>query len=733
MSLSLDATAVAVLIVLGLALGWRLACRRRADILSYAPPLAPPDQAIRSALEAQRGNLRVIADSAVEGVFLTDASGRIVYANPAGEQLLGYPAGALIGRDAHATLAPAEFQEQCRQGLEGFARDGRGDFLGKAVRLSAMRRDGRRVEVELSVIPLWLDERWHAIAIMRDLSERHALERDLDETRANFHTLVQDNRTGILILDANGTVQFTNPAAETLLDVGANGLIGQPFGIPVTGDHPAALQTEIRTVRHDGSAGVAAMGVTETRWQGRPAYLVMLHDITERKAEETRIQRLAFQDRLTGLPNRDLFFDRLRNALEFAEREGKGVAVVFMDLDRFKAINDTLGHAMGDALLCAVADRLGALPRTSDTLARWGGDEFTAVFYNVHDQAGAQRVGERLLAAFLLPFNPEGHEMYVTPSIGISLFPALATDPDVLVRQADSAMYEAKHHGGNAFRLYDPGTALTAESRLEIERDLQKALYHGELLLHYQPQVALASGECVGFEALLRWQRPGCGLVGPATFLPLLESSGLILEVGGWVLEMACGQLEEWAAAGLAHLSLAINVSPIQSERGDLFAQVAETLDRHRFDPRRLVLEFAESTLFTHTNRSRDLLQRLAALGVTLHVDDFGAGYSSLAGLRRLPVTAIKIDERFVHEVVSDAGNAALVSATLTLAHGNGKQVVAEGVETREQAAALYRLGCDLAQGYYFGRPLAAAALPQWLRDWGQGRGAWRQLHEREP
>ncbi|WP_295455839.1 bifunctional diguanylate cyclase/phosphodiesterase [uncultured Thiodictyon sp.] len=730
--MSAAATAAAVLCVLGLALGWRLIRRRWSDILLGAVVRGAPEQAIRPALEAQRGSLRAIADGAAEGIFLTDDRGRIVYANPAGEQLLGYPAGALIGCDAHATLAPPELQGQCRHGLEGFARDGRGEFLGKAITLPAIRGDGRRVQVELWVIPLWLDECWHAIAVMRDLSERHALERDLDETRQNFHSLVQDNLTGILILDAQGTVQFTNPAAESLLDVGANGLIGQPFGIPVTGDQSEARQTEIRTVRHDGSAGVAAMGVTETRWQGRPAYLVMLHDITERKAEETRIQRLAFQDRLTGLPNRDLFFDRLHQAIEFASREGKGLAVVFMDLDRFKVINDTLGHAMGDALLCAVAERLGALPRTSDTLARWGGDEFTAVFYNVADQAGADRIGKRLLSAFLLPFNPEGHEMYVTPSIGISLFPALATDPDVLVRQADAAMYEAKRQGGNALRLYDPNTALTAESRLEIERDLQKALHHGELLLHYQPQVALASGECVGFEALLRWQRPGCGLVGPATFLPLLESSGLIVEVGSWVLEAACCQLEEWSAAGLVHLSLAINVSPIQSERGDLFAQVAETLNRHAIDPRRLVLEFAESALFAHTNRSPDLLQRLAELGVTLHVDDFGTGYSSFSGLRRLPVAAIKIDERFVHDVVSDAGNAALVSATLTLAHGNGKQVVAEGVETLAQAATLYRLGCDLAQGYYFGRPMVAAALPEWLRGWGQGSGAWRLVRDQE-
>ena len=707
------ALAFAALLLIGLMLGWRLRCAHRAAPSAAAQPA--PEPALSTALEAQRGTLRAVADTALDGVFLTDDRGQIVYTNPAAEHLLGYPPGALIGRDAHATLAPPELQERCRRGLEGFARDGRGEVVGKTVTQTALRYDGSRVAIELSVLPLWLDQSWHAIALMRDHTERAAMARDLDETRQNFHSLIQDNRTGILILDALGSIRFANRAAETLLDAALGGLIGQPFGIPVTQDPGDISQTEIRIVRHDGSAGVAAMGVTETRWQGQSAFLVMLHDVTERKVEETRIQRLAFEDRLTGLANRDLFFDRLAHALTLAIREHKGLAVLFMDLDHFKEINDTLGHEMGDAVLRAVAERLQALPRTSDTVARWGGDEFTAVFYDVADQRGAERVGRRLLDSFLLPFNPQGRELYVTPSIGISLFQGGTLDADELVRRADAAMYEAKRQGGNAFRVFDLDTAQVAESRLQIERDLRKALLHSELVLHYQPQVALDSGRCVGFEALLRWERPGCGRVGPADFLPLLESTGLIVEVGRWVIDQACRQLREWSDTRTEPFTLAVNLSPIQSAQGDLFALVASALDLYRVPPWRLVLEIAEGALFAYTNRAPTLLQRFADLGVALHVDDFGTGYSSLPALRRLPIAAIKIDERFVRDLVGDAGNAALVRAILTLAHGNGKQVIAEGVETAAAATALRGMGCDLAQGYFFGRPMAAQELPRWL------------------
>ncbi|WP_295584072.1 EAL domain-containing protein [uncultured Lamprocystis sp.] len=555
----------------------------------------------------------------------------------------------------------------------------------------------------------------------RIFSTRNALhdaQRALIEHREHFRSLVEANRSGILILDAVGTVQFANPVVATLLDVTPDRLVGSPFGIPVVSEPSGTGQTEIEIVRQNGTAGVAAMMVTETRWQDQPAYLVMLHDITERKAEEERMHRLAFRDPLTGLPNRDLFHDRLHQAIGLANREGKGLALLYLDLDHFKQINDSLGHAVGDALLCAVAERLRTLSRASDTIARMGGDEFTGIFFDVPDRASANRIGEKFLDAFLTPFQLNGHDLHVTPSIGISLFPTTAETQELLIHQADSAMYVAKRAGGHGWRLHGHTTPLVATSRTELDQALRTALAQNQFRLYYQPQIALATGRCVGFEALLRWQHPQLGLTDPDNFLPLLESTGLIVEVGRWVLDESCRQLREWLDQRAEPCTLAVNCSLIQAERGDLFAQVTAALTRHRIAPQLLVLELTEATMLTHAPHLRALLERLVGLGVALHLDDFGTGYSAMNSIKHLPITGIKIDESLIAGLGSDAGDEALVNATLCLAHAIGSRVIAEGVERGEQLALLERHGCDLAQGFLFGPPMPAAEVPAWRDRW---------------
>ncbi|HYN77447.1 MAG TPA: EAL domain-containing protein [Lamprocystis sp. (in: g-proteobacteria)] len=548
----------------------------------------------------------------------------------------------------------------------------------------------------------------------------HAARSDLHESRQNFGNLVQENRSGILMLDADGDVQFANPAAESLMGPRAHGLVGMPFGIPVTSDQPGAAETEISIVRHDGTAGVAAMVATPARWQGRPAYLVMLHDVTERKDQEERMQRLAYSDSLTGLPNRDLFCDRLQQGLILAKREGKGLAVLFMDLDGFKQVNDTLGHGVGDALLRAVADRLRTLPRISDTVARIGGDEFAGIFYDVDNRAGADRVGEKILDGFCTPFHAAGHTLHITPSIGISLFPIMTTKSAVLMQQADSAMYVAKRAGGNGWRLFGHDTPLASQSRLELERELRSALRQDQFVLYYQPKVEFITGRCVGFEALLRWQHPQRGLVDTAGFLPLLDSTGLIIEVGRWVFDEACRQLREWLDQRAEPCTVAVNCSHVQAERGDLFAQVAAAVALHHIAPQLMILELTESAMLAHTHHTLTLLERLASLGVALHLDDFGTGYSALASIKHLPISGIKLDQQFIADLGTDDGHEALVAATLTLAHALGNVVIAEGVETAAQAAILARIGCDLAQGFYFSPPLPAAEVPQWRQSWAE-------------
>jgi diguanylate cyclase (GGDEF)-like protein/PAS domain S-box-containing protein len=547
-----------------------------------------------------------------------------------------------------------------------------------------------------------------------------ASRRELFASRRAFRTLVQENRSGLLILDADGTVLFANPAVAALLGTSAERLIGMPFGIPITTDQDGDGQTEIAIVRRGGAAGVAAMIVSETRWQDRPAYLVMLHDITERKAEEVQVRRRAFEDALTGLPNRDLFRDRLRQSIGLASREGKGLAVLFMDLDAFKQINDDLGHAVGDALLCAVAQRLRLLVRGSDTIARMGGDEFTGVLYDVPDRPSADRIGEKFLDAFLVPFRLDGHELHVTPSVGISLFPEMGDNPDQLIQLADSAMYAAKRAGGRGWRVYGHGEPVTAQNRSGLEGDLRMALTGDQLTLYYQPQISFTTGTCVGFEALLRWRHPARGLIDPAAFMPLLESTGLIVEVGRWELDEACRQLREWLDNFADPCSLAVNCSLVQFERGDLYAQVAGALARHRIPPQLLVLDLTEGTILARNRRLPRQFERLAALGVKFHLDDFGTGCSALTSIRQLPITGIKIDRRLIAGLGSDLGDDALIGATLSLAHAVGNLVIAEGVESAEQAAALERSGCDLGQGYYFGAPMPPGAVPGWRDRWAR-------------
>ncbi|WP_181952555.1 sensor domain-containing protein [Vulcaniibacterium gelatinicum] len=481
---------------------------------------------------------------------------------------------------------------------------------------------------------------------------------------------------------------------------------------------------------------VVCNGQSMVTQSGRKAgAVVALHDITERKQAEERLQQLAHFDTLTGLPNRRLFYQSLYSILEQAAANRWLVAVLFVDVDHFKTVNDTLGHVVGDELLRQVGQRLVNCLRVRDTVGRLGGDEFGIILVAPQDPQGAVIVADKLKDAFREPLLLEGREVQVTLSIGITVFPDDARDADTLIRYADTAMYAAKEAGRDGYRFYTAEMNAQAMARLDLEVALRKALDRGEFVLHYQPKVDLASGRCIGAEALLRWERPGHGLVPPGEFVPMLEATGLIVPVGEWIIEEACAQIARWQARGL-EVAVAVNVSGRQAARilgernggGDaaqhpLAEVAARCLAAHAVPPGLLEFELTESTLMAHAESTVKLLQRLRELGIRLAIDDFGTGYSSLAYLRRFPIDVVKIDGHFVRDVTTNPEDAAMARAIVSMAHNLRLHVVAECVETAEQLAFLREEGCDLAQGYLFGRPLPADAFEALLREregrWG--------------
>ncbi len=438
-------------------------------------------------------------------------------------------------------------------------------------------------------------------------------------------------------------------------------------------------------------------------------------DITERKAAEAQIEYLAHHDALTGLPNRVLLRDRMAQSLATARRAGSRVALLFLDLDRFKHVNDSLGHLIGDHLLRAAAERIVACVRAIDTVSRQGGDEFLILLTDVQDARAVGRVAEKILGTMVAPFEIEGHVITTSFSIGISIFPDDAVDYDALLRQADTALYQAKEAGRGAYRFFTDQMNIAAMERMRLETNLRQALERGELYLEYQAQVDLQSGRIVGAEALLRWAHPVLGNVPPARFIPVAEDTGLIVPIGTWVLNEACRQVQAWRQAGLPFQRVAVNLSAIQFRRTDLVATVRAALHDSGLDPAALEGEITESLLVDSSSQVQETMRQLKGLGIRLSVDDFGVGYSGLRYLKLFDIDKIKIDRTFVLDIPGDAEDVTLVRAIIQLAHSLKLEVVAEGVENDAQLALLRSFGCHEVQGYLFGRPMAASEFAERL------------------
>ncbi len=674
------------------------------------------------ALRDQNDWNEAILHTTMEGFILADRDGVLIDVNPAYCDVIGYSRDELLRmniRDLEAQLSV----EQATEVIDHMLNVGRERFETRH-----RRKDGELVDLEVSFVVMRHEKIPLIAAFVRDITARKKAEEELLKLAA----IVKHTDEGVLVTDADDNIVFVNQAFT-----GITGYLGED----VLGQSPRVLKSE----RHDEKFYRAMWSAIEQEglWQGEvwdrrkngeifpvwqttsevrddngelTNYVSIFSDITTIKRSQEKLDFLAHHDPLTSLPNRLLFHDRLGHALQRAKRESTQLAVLFFDLDRFKNINDSLGHAVGDALLQDVADRMSHMVRKKDTMARLGGDEFVVLIEDVGEAQYVAQFARKIITAFADPFVINEHELHITVSIGISLFPRDAEDGDALLSNADAAMYRAKQTGRNDYQFYTAALTASVFEHLTLEAALRNALSREEFVLYYQPQYCLKTRELTGVEALIRWQHPEMGLVMPAKFIPLAEECGLIEQFGHWVLRTACAQMRAWLDQGVELKRMAVNVSGLQFQRGDLVATINGVLAQTGLCPPSLELEITEGYVMEKTEQAIEVLQQIQALGVRLAIDDFGTGYSSLSYLKRLPVDKLKIDKSFVRDLPGDASDEAIARAVVALGHSLKLDVIAEGVETEVQFNFLSTLGCEHGQGYFFGDPLPADAFVESIR-----------------
>lgn len=564
---------------------------------------------------------------------------------------------------------------------------------------------------------------------VRDNTRREAAEGELFEEKERAQVTLNSIGDAVACTDLPGGITYVNRIAQEMTGWSQEEAAGQPFEevlrildadtrepIP----NPAQLAIEQNQamrlppnsilVRRDGfeipiEDSVAPIHDREGHATGA---VIVFRDVTETRAMAAQVAHSARHDFLTGLPNRMLLNDRVTQAISAARRRSKKIAVMFLDLDGFKHINDSLGHAVGDQLLQSISKRLVACVRPSDTVSRQGGDEFVVVLTDMEQPDGAIQIAKRMLQAVSEAHPIEGHDLHVTTSIGVSLFPDDGEDAETLIKNADTAMYQAKEHGRQNYQFFRSAMNVRAVERQSLEAGLRRALKCNELSLHYQPKISLRTGKITGAEALIRWTHPTMGMVSPAQFIPVAEDSGLIVPIGTWVLREACRQTKAWLDAGLPVGSVAVNISALQLREEHFLQDLDAVLKETGLDPRHLELELTESGLMKHAGYTELILQGVKERGVHLAVDDFGTGYSSLSYLRRFPIDVLKIDQSFIRQITNAPDDNPIVTAVIGMGRALKLCVVAEGVETEEQLAFLLAQECDEAQGYYFSRPIPA-------------------------
>jgi diguanylate cyclase (GGDEF)-like protein/PAS domain S-box-containing protein len=572
---------------------------------------------------------------------------------------------------------------------------------------------------------------------LRAVVERAANAETLFEEKERAQVTLNSIGDAVISTDVGGRVTYLNAAAQSITgwsleeavdrpledvcriaDATTRETAQNPMTLAILENKTVGLTSNCVLIRRDGTEAAiedSAAPIHDRRGHVTGAVMVF-RDVSMARALSLKMAHLAQHDSLTDLPNRVLLNDRLTQALALAHRKEQRLALLFLDLDRFKSINDSLGHAIGDRLLQSVAERLLTCVRSSDTVSRQGGDEFVILLPEVTQPADAAVTAEKILLALSTPHRIERQDLHLAASIGIVTYPNDGTEAKTLLKHADLAMYRAKDSGRNTYRFFEPDMNGYTADRQSLESGLHRAIERHEFVLHYQPIVSLHSGELIGVEALIRWRHPQRGLVSPAQFVPIAEESGFIAAIGRWVLHEACRQSRAWRAAGLPPMRIAINISTVELRDKAFVESVGGILEEHGLLPRDLELEVTETFLMRDSNSTAAVLQSLSDLGVRIALDDFGTGYSSLSHLKRFPIDTLKIDQSFVRNLPTDAGDASIVDAVIGMGKGLQIRVVAEGVETREQLAFLRKRGCPEGQGYYFGRPVSAREFTQLLR-----------------
>ncbi|MEN6587587.1 MAG: EAL domain-containing protein [Sulfuricella sp.] len=649
-------------------------------------------------------------------IFIHDYEFRIVHANRAYAAAAGLPPGELIGKPY----------------WEVFPK-GKGPLPGCVRAYEEHDTEESRDEVVTTEGEIYLSNSFvirdksgkylHSVHVMENITERRKLEERQKVAAQVFNSTAES----IMILDARMSIIEVNQAYTATTGYAQQEVAGlKPWVVEAMLDRKFFKtiwkmlrvcdhwRCEAHKQRKNGDIFPALLNVSVVRdARGRAyRYILMFSDISELKASQEHFEFLANHDRLTGLPNRNLFYDRLQHGLDQALRSKEKLAVMFIDLDNFKTINDTMGHEMGDLVLTQTAERLRACTRKEDTIARLGGDEFTVLAEDLRDPIGVvSSTARRIIDMLAQPFHLDGHEAQVSASVGIALYPDNGPDLQNLLKNADAAMYQAKQTGKNNYQFFTEHMNVKAKQRAQMEKDLRLALKNDELFLAYQPQIELESGRIIGVEALLRWRHPQLGLIPPQQFIPVAESSGLILSLGDWVMSAACSQIAEWERRGMNGFRVAVNLSARQFRHNHLAESIRNIIAEKNTNPELLEIELTESAMMDDTDQASRTMHQLKDMGIHIAIDDFGMGYSSLNYLKRFPIDSLKIDGNFIREVASSEDDAAIASAIITMGHSMQLKVIAEGVETQEQMGFLKARECDAVQGFFMSHPMRAEKM----------------------
>ena len=673
-------------------------------------------------LRQSEERLRELFENANDVVYTHDLQGNYTSMNFAGERITGYDRDEVLSMKISDVIVP----EHLERAKEAFARKLRGEDTATFYEIDIVAKDGRRIPVEVSTRLIKRDGQPVAVqGIARDISDRK-------ENEARYRLLFERNLAGVYRTTTDGRILDCNDACARIFGYATRAdFLTQPaFSVydnasmrertlAVLREQKSVSNLEAKMRRRDGSAVWVLENINLIETRDGEVLEGTIIDITDRKVAQEQLEYQAYHDALTGLPNRLLFRDRVEMSLAHARRSAHHAAIMFLDLDHFKLVNDTLGHTVGDRLLQAVGARLADCVRAEDTIARMGGDEFTILLTEIADRRSAAIVAAKVLEAVGQPLVVDGHELFVTTSIGIAVFPDDGADAETLLKNADRAMYRAKELGRHNYQYATPGSFEIAGGRLALERSLHHAIEREEFVVHYQPMVEISTGRVVGAEALVRWNHPESGLLGPDEFIPIAEESQLIVPLGEWVLRTACEQMRAWHEAGHGGLRIAVNLSPRQFHERDLVATVERVLADTGFPPELLDLEITESTAMQNAELSLGILRRLKEKGIRISIDDFGTGYSSLNYLKRFPIDTVKIDHDFVRDLGAGTSDGAIISAVISMARALKLRVIAEGVETHEQLAFLAREQCSEMQGFLYSRPLPAADFERNLRETG--------------